>query len=81
MLPLPYVASLSHQGSGELPSSLLQEADREHKMEAVCGGQRQKPYLLWLMPLRLLLPGLGLLPVQRSVQHTFQVFIEVAFQV
>lgn len=33
------------------------------------------------MPLWSLVPVLGLLPVQWSVQYTLQVFVEIAFQV
>lgn len=79
--PCHMLAPLSHQGIRELPSSLLQEADQEDKIVSIYVGQRRGSYLLWLMPLCSLVPGLGLLPVQWSVQHTFQVFIEVAFQV
>lgn len=53
---------------------------RSHQKGCHCGFGSAL-MLLWLMPLCSLVPGLGLLPVQWSVQHTFQVFIEVAFQV
>lgn len=33
------------------------------------------------MPLRSLVSGLGLLPLQRFAQHALQIFVEVAFQV
>lgn len=71
--------SLSRWGIGELPSALLQEADQKGRTETIQANQRQETYLLGLMPLWSLVPGLGLLPVQRFVQHTPQVFVEVAF--
>lgn len=38
-------------------------------------------YLLGLVPLRPLVPRLGLLPLQRLVQRALQAFVEVALQV
>lgn len=75
----------------ELPAAPLQESGQEG---TICwnlarrGHQtpgrlltRTGTHLPGLVPLRALLPGLGLLPVWRFVQGTLQVFVEVALQV
>lgn len=84
-------ATPSPAGHRELPAALLQEFDQESTLcRNVTRREHQPPsrllthtgtHLPGLVPLRALLPGLGLLPVWRFVQGTLQVFVEVALQV
>lgn len=65
--------SLYCQGMGDLLSALLRMQNGRAETQAC-----QRPYLLGLVPFWSLVLGLGLLSVQRLVQHTLQVFVEIA---